>query len=342
MVLVTGGTGHIGNVLVRYLVASGETVRALYAPGENPSSLKGLPVEGREVDILDYESVGSAFSGVDTVYHLAGLISILPFYQKRVYDINVGGTENVLRACKEKSVRRLVYVSSIHAFEEKKRTERMDERCAIDPAKTSGSYGKSKALATLKVEEAVRQGLNAVIVCPTGVIGPFDYKLSELGRLFIDVAKGSLPFCVNGAFDFVDVQDVAQGILLAARKGRTGERYILGGTQIEINGLVSLIEKLAGVRQKRIYIPIGIAYFASFFTGLHALLWKTKPRFTTYSIETVTMWNTYSHEKANREIGYQPRPIEITVQETLDWLRQEGYLPAEKSTTRGVASYDKG
>lgn len=341
MVLVTGATGHIGNVLVKYLVESGETVRALYAPGDNPSSLAGLSIDRREVDILDAEAVRSAIEGVDTVYHLAGLISILPFYQKRVYEINVGGTENIIRACQEKHVRRLVYVSSIHAFEDKKRTEKMDERCAIDPAKTSGSYGKSKAMATLKVEEAIRQGLNAIIVCPTGVIGPYDYKLSELGRLFIDVAKGSMPFCVHGTFDFVDVQDVAKGIMLAAQKGRTGERYILGGTQIEINDLIALIEEAAGTRQKRIFIPISIAYFASFFTSIHALLWKTKPRFTTYSIETVNMWNTYSHEKASREIGYYPRPIEKTVEETLDWLRQEGYLPARKPATPDVASYDK-
>jgi len=326
MVLVTGATGHIGNVLVKYLVASGEKVRALYAPGDDPSPLKGLQVEGREIDILDYEALRAAITGVDIVFHLAGLISILPFHQKRVYDINVGGTENIIRACKETGVRKLLYVSSIHAFEDKKKTQKMDERNAIDPAKTSGSYGKSKAIATLKVEEAVRDGLNAVIVCPTGVIGPYDYKLSELGRLFIDVAKGSMPFSVKGAFDFVDVQDVAQGILQASKQGRTGERYILGGTQIEINELIGLIEKAVGTCRKRVTVPTGLAYFASFFTGLHALIWKKKPRFTTYSISTVSMWNTYSHEKASREIDYRPRPIEKTVRETLDWLRQEGHL----------------
>jgi dihydroflavonol-4-reductase len=326
MILITGATGHIGNVLVRELLSEGETVRAVYAPGDSTVSLDGLEIEKIPVDILDYNALKAVFEGVDTVYHLAGIISIVPFYQKRVYQVNVEGTKNVLRASKEYGIKRLVYVSSIHAFEDINNVRGMDETYAIDPEKAGGAYGKSKAMATLEVEKAVKDGLNAVIVCPTGVIGPNDYKLSELGHIFRDVAKGQMKICVHGTFDFVDVRDVAKGIVRACKEGKTGERYILGGTQTEICDLVAMIERYANRPQKRVYLPYGLCYVFAFFAGIHYQVWKLKPKFTTYSVHTVNTRCTYSSEKAKREIGYVSRPIDHTVKDTLEWLRSASMI----------------
>jgi DNA-binding MarR family transcriptional regulator len=189
MIAVTGPTGHIGNVLVRELLKRGERVRALVLPGEDLTPIQGLDTEMVEGDILDLDSLIRAFEGVDAVYHLAGVISIVPGEWDRLYKVNVVGTQNVIRACSACGVRRLVYASSIHAFAEPSPGVTFDETSPFDPGKLSMEYDRSKAMATLEVLEAVEKGLDAVVACPTGVMGPYDYRLSEMGRL---IRTGSL------------------------------------------------------------------------------------------------------------------------------------------------------
>lgn len=223
MVVVTGATGHIGNNLVRALLARGEKVRCLVLPSDDLRPLEGLAVQVVEGDVRQPESLIRAFKGAEVVYHLASIVAITPGRSRLLEEVNVRGARNVANACLECGVRRMVYTSSIHALVEPPIGTVMDEAMPFDPARTYSEYGKSKARGALEVLDAAARGLNAVIVNPTGVIGPYDFRPSEMGQLFLDFARHRLGTYVDGAYDFVDVRDVAAGHISATENGRTGE-----------------------------------------------------------------------------------------------------------------------
>lgn len=327
MILVTGATGHIGNVLVRYLRERGETVRALIFPGEDTRPIEGLGVEMVEGDVLDIESLRCAMDGVNIVYHLAGVISIMPGKYPLLYRVNVGGTQNILQVCKEKGVERLIYTSSIHALGAVEHGILLDERLGYNPDHVMGDYDRTKALASLEVLNAVqRDGLDAVVVCPTGVIGPYDFRQSEMGSLIYGFTQRKTHFIIDGAYDFVDVRDVAKGQILACEHGRTGESYILSGERLNLANLVNLVEEINGVWTSRINLPLWLAKTASVFTPAYYQLFHAKPQFTPYSIRTITSNSNISHAKAQTELGYHPRLLRETVHDTVTWIRDNQWL----------------
>jgi len=247
MIVVTGATGHIGNVLVRELVSRGEEVRALVLPSEDTVPLEGLCLERVEGDVLDEDSLVRAFEGASAVYHLAGIVAIRPGQNELMHRVNGVGARNVAQACLTCGVKRLVYTSSIHALVEPEQGTVIDETCPVDPDQLTIEYSKSKARATLGIRQAVERGLDAVIVCPTGVIGPYDYRVSEIGQLILDFGRGRMKATIDGAYDFVDVRDVAAGHILALEKGRRGEKYILSGARMTVDELLGVLEEATGV-----------------------------------------------------------------------------------------------
>jgi dihydroflavonol-4-reductase len=323
MILVTGATGHIGNVLVRRLLSAGERVRALIMPGEDTSPLTGLDVEMVHGNVLDPDSLRRAMEGVGRVFHLAGIISILPGRNLMLRRVNVEGTRNVIAAAARAGVRRLLYTSSIHAIQRAPHGTCIDERLPFDPSNPAGEYDRSKAEASLEVMDAARAGLDTVIVCPTGVIGPHDYRESELGTLIRDCVAEKPQFFVDGAYDFVDVRDVAEGMVLASEKGRAGETYILSGERLSVGRMIDILWDLTGRRFSRIHIPFSLAEFASHFTPLYYKLSGAKPRFTSYSLKTLRSNADISHAKATRELGYRPRNLMETIGDTVIWFRRE-------------------
>lgn len=320
MKLVTGATGHIGNVLVRLLIERGEHVRAMIMPGEDPSPLNGLDVQIVEADVLDYQSLLKAFENVDVVFHLAGIISILPGKDHMLQAVNVIGTRNVIQAARSSGVRRLVYTSSIHALKRVPDGVLIDETVPFDTEHAISSYDSSKASASLDVLNTVRDGLDAVIVCPTGVIGPYDFRLSELGQLILDCVDQKPMLYIDGAYDFVDVRDVADGLILAADKGRRGESYILSGERIEVLDIIKTVQEVLGKRLFSLKVPFSLARFIAKLTPFYYRLTQVKPRFTSYSLATVTSNSYISHAKANAELGYNPRPLQETLADTARWF----------------------
>lgn len=320
MNLVTGATGHIGNVLVRLLMDRGEEVRAMILPGEDPTPLQDLDVEIIEADVLDFQSLLKAFDHIDVVYHLAGIISILPGKQPLVQAVNVLGTRNVIQAAHTTGVRRLVYTSSIHALKRVPHGILIDETVPFDPEHAISSYDSSKASASLEVLEAVQHGLDAVIVCPTGVIGPYDFRRSEMGQLILDCVEQKPMLYVDGAYDFVDVRDVAEGLILAGEKGRCGESYILSGERIEVPDIIKIVQEILGKRLFRLKIPIELANITAKITPLYYRLTHSKPRFTPYSLATIASNSVISHAKALLELGYHPRPLRESLQDTVKWF----------------------
>lgn len=326
MILVTGATGHIGNVLIRELLASGEAVRAMVLPKDDLTPIQDLDVEITVGDVLDKASLRIAMQGVDTVFHLAGMISILPGDAALLQRINVDGTRNMLEAAKEMHIKRFVYTSSIHALARIPHGTTVDESISFDPTGCMGDYDKSKAMASLEVMKAAADGLDAVIVCPTGVIGPHDYKSSEMGTLIRNAVTSRLLFSIEGAYDFVDVRDVARGAILAGRNGRKGETYILSGEWIKIHELLRSAMEIAGNRVTQIQLPLWLAKLAAGFTPAFYRFTRSKPQFTPYSIETIQSNAVISHRKASTELGYLPRSIKDSLTDTIQWLLEHKRL----------------
>jgi len=320
MILVTGATGHIGNVLVRKLLEQGEKIRALVWRDEDTTPLNGLGVEQVIGDVLDPASLEPALKGIETVYHLAGIISIMPGGNPFVWNVNVEGTRNVLEASRRAGIRRLVYTSSIHAIARAPQGVAMDESLGFDQNNPYGEYDRSKAAASLEVQNAVNAGLDAVIVCPTGVIGPYDFRGSELGEVIRSASEARTMFYVEGAYDFVDVRDVADGMIAAQAHGRRGESYILGGSKLSVRYMLETVREVTGRAFASIKIPFSLAEFAARFTPWYYMRTKAKPRFTPYSLEVLQSNSNISHAKAARELGYKPRPAIETIADTVRWF----------------------
>jgi dihydroflavonol-4-reductase len=329
MILVTGATGHIGNVLIRNLLDKGEKVRALVWHDEDTTSIKDLDVEQVNGDVLDRDSLSPAMSGVDSVFHLAGIISILPGKNPSLWKVNVEGTRNVLKAALRAGVRRLIYTSSIHAIARAPHGVAMDETLGFDKSNPYGEYDRSKAAASLEVQEAVADGMDAVIACPTGVIGPYDFRGSEMGEVIRSASEARTMFFVEGAYDFVDVRDVADGLIAAHEHGRRGESYILGGSKISVRFLLESVREVTGKAFASIKIPLPFAKFASNFTPWYYLKTRAKPRFTPYSLEVLQSNSNISHAKAARELGFHPRPIHETITDTVRWFFENRRLGRE-------------
>ena len=335
MIAVTGGTGHIGNVLVRQLLASGESIRVMKTPHDDPAPLAGLAVELVDGDVRDRRSLEEVLTGADLVFHLAGQISISPGKTKILRQVNIEGTRNMVSACLRTGVRRLVYTSSVHAFNDLPHGMVIDEATPIEPERVMGAYGKSKALATLAVLDGVRRGLDAVIVHPSGVIGPYDYRLSEMGGLIVDVARGRMKAFIDGAYDFVDVRDVAAGVIEAAARGKKGESYILAGEALSVREFLALAGDLAGVKPPSLRVPNGLARAFAALTPLDYAFSKTKPRFTSYSLKVLASNSQLSSEKARRELAYAPRPLAQSVRDSIEWFRIQGVIPRRAGNYNG-------
>jgi dihydroflavonol-4-reductase len=329
MNLVTGATGHIGNVLTRKLLKKGERVRALIWRGEDTSPIEGLDIEKIEGDVLEPDCLKEAFKDVDTVFHLAGIISIMPGENSLVRRVNVEGTRNILEAAKEAGVKRLIYTSSIHAIQRAPHGITIDESLPFDLNNPYGAYDSSKAEASMEVLKAVDEGLDAVIVCPTGVIGPYDFRRSELGEVLRGAASAKPMFYIEGAYDFVDVRDVVEGLLKAREKGRKGESYLLSGHKVTVVDLIEAVRTATGKNFMKIKIPLSLAEFVARFTPRYYLLTKLKPRITPYSVEVLQSNSDISHAKATRELGYQPRPLGETVADTVKWFLKRRNAPGK-------------
>jgi dihydroflavonol-4-reductase len=332
MNLVTGGAGHLGNVLVRELLARGERVRVLILPGEDTYSLAGLDVECVVGDVLDSDSLLRAMRDVDVVFHLASLVSITEDKSYLLEAVNVEGTRNVIEAARQQHVDKLIYTSSIHALERPPVGVSISERLHFDPDNPAGAYDRTKAKASLLVKDAAKDGLDCRIVCPTGVVGPYDYRHSEMGELILSYMHKRIHFMVKGSFDFVDVRDVAQGHILARDNGKTGETYILGGERIEMTLLHSLVQKVTKRDTPLITFPLPIAKIVAPIAELYYKITKTKPQLTRYSLETVFSNSDISSEKAHKELGYKPRTLMQSVADTVNWWMEN--LKFTKSTSR--------
>jgi dihydroflavonol-4-reductase len=323
MIIVTGATGHLGNVLVKRLISEGNDV-AVLAHNKPPKEVFGdLNIKVFQGDITDYKSLVDAFKDADFVYHLAAKISITSGDFEALKKINVEGTANVVKACLECKVKRLVYVSSIHAIKEEPHGTVLVENVPKGIENVIGDYAKSKILAYWEVMKAVEKGLDAVVCFPTGIIGPFDYKPSQIGQMMKNYLTGQNNYYIDGEYDYVDVRDVVTGLISAMEKGEKGEGYILGGHLITVKNMYEVFHKITNIDAKLTRIPTGVAYFFSFFAEFLAKLMKKEPLLTPYSVVVLKSNSYVKYEKAKKILGYKSRPIDETIKDSLFWHKGE-------------------
>ena len=319
--LVTGATGHVGTVLVPKLLQRDADVRALVLPGRGGVLPRGVQV--CEGDITKPDTLPPFFDrdGYDriTLLHCAALITIASKHNPRVWDINVNGTVNVLRAAQKAGVDRVVYVSSVHAIPEKPHGETISEVSSFSPELVHGQYARSKAAAAQKALEFAEAGLNLSVVHPSGIIGPGDEsRRNHMIRTLHAMAEGKIPVGLVGGYDFVDSRDVADGILACEEKGRPGECYILNGDYVTVLDMVNIVRKARDKRATRIEVPYAVVKAIAPIAELSSkVLGKSAPLLTPYSVYTLHTNGLFSHEKATREFGYSPRPMEVSIRDSI-------------------------
>ena len=327
MILVTGASGHIGNVLVRTLVSQNKKVRIVTSTGKIPECLKEFPLEVFKADIREANAVEKAMEGVEIVYHLASVISISSFDAPELFEVNVQGTQNILDACLKQGVKRLVYTSSTNALPNRPHNEMITEESDFNVDNLAGAYSRSKAQATRRVLEAVEKGLDAVICFPSAVIGPHDYRGSEVRKMIQDYAKNKLKAYVSGEYNFVDVRDVVQGILAAGEKGRKGEGYMLAGYKMNLIDFLKMLQaNLPNTQLPLFKIPVPLAISAAWLLEIICKPFNIKPIFTAHGIKILQSNANFSIEKSQKELGYAPRSIEICLKDTLLWLKEMGKI----------------
>jgi dihydroflavonol-4-reductase len=325
-VLVTGASGHVGGNLVRALLDGGRDVRVLVR--DDRAAVAGLPVELARGEVGDAHSVTKALQGVDVVYHLAARISILGDPGGAVRRTNVDGVRTVARAARNAGVRRMVHMSSCHAFD-------LDHPAAIcerapRPKLTDPLYNQSKHAGELALREEVAQGLSAVIVNPTGVIGPFDFKPSRMGRFFLALARGRLPSLVDGGFDFVDVRDLVRTALAAEVRGRDGENYLAGGQWVNVREIAELAARECGVKAPRVVAPMWLARIGAPMMDGFGRVTGREPLYTSESLHALRGGKIDSN-KAQTELGHSTRPLAETIRDIYAWFDRAGMLPTRRN-----------
>lgn len=323
-VVVTGATGHVGMTLITALADRGHAVRAMVH--SRTSGLSDLPVTCVEGDVTDFESLRRAFAGSGIVFHAAARISILRSDAAEVHRINVEGTRNVIAACRDAGVKRLVHFSSIEAFSPRPLDATLDEERAPEDGSTGSPYAVSKALSEAEVRRAAAEGMDAVILNPTAIVGPFDYRPSLMGRAVLAFATGGIPMLIDGGYDWVDVRDVAEAAILAADRAPRGARYLIGGRWASMAEVARLICEASGRRPPRLTCPIGLARMTAPLSTFFSLLLGKEPLFTGCSLAALGGNRDISHEKAARELGYRPRELSETIHDCMRWFTEKGFL----------------
>ncbi|MBV6443037.1 MAG: NAD-dependent epimerase/dehydratase family protein [Haliscomenobacteraceae bacterium CHB4] len=324
-IAVTGASGRIGNVLARRLLEAGHELRVLAR--RESRALAGLPVQLVRGDLFDEEALAELTIECEALYHLAAVISIQGGKGGEVRKVNVEGTRKILEISSQQGVRRVVYFSSVHAFSEFPLDVPFDETRPL-AFNSRMVYDQTKAEAMdMALRFAAEKNMEVLALCPTGVLGPFDFEPSLSGKMLLDFYRQKIPMLVPGGFDWVDVRDVTDAAANALHKGRSGEAYLLSGNYVPMTGLAELINKITGKPAPKLVAPDWLLRLGLPFVYGYSKLTGKPPLYTGEALDTLRYGSKLiSCEKARRELGYSARPLEDTIAEAYDWFWQNGYL----------------
>ena len=321
---LTGATGFLGRHVAQALAEQGATVFALVM-AEDPLAAQ-LP-ENMNIcrgDMCNPASLEAFLTEADEnscLIHCAGIVSVASQPGDILYRVNVEGTRNLLRLAEEKRLGKMVYVSSVHAIPEKPKGVEINEESIFSPELVRGDYAKSKAMATALVLEAAERGLNASIVFPSGIIGPGDQSGGSISYMLRSLIRGRLPMAVKGGYDFVDVRDVAAGILACTEKGLPGRGYILSGQYAQLRELLEIARETLKLRRGISYLPIQLAKLVAPIYEKWSLKRKRPLFFTPYAVAVLESNGRFSRQAAAAAFGYQPRDLKSSIRDMILWLK---------------------
>jgi len=317
---VTGGAGFLGGNLVRALLAQGHSVRVLIR--EDRAGIEGLDVEELSGDVRNLSDLQACFQGVDAVFHCAAVVSIQGSQGGWVEAVNIGGPKNVVEACLDQGVQKLVHFSSVHALDPRPQGEPIDENRALCSQKDlhHPAYARSKAAGEAEVWKGVERGLDACILNPSGMIGPYDFRPSPLGEALLQMQRRSLPGLVNGGYNWVDVRDVVDSAIAALERGRAGERYLVTGHSTSIRELADAAFAVTGAKPPVFTSPLWLAKLSAPLLEGWAKWRKQPPLYTRESVQVLGDNDDFVYQKAANELGHSPRALEESLRDAYAWF----------------------
>lgn len=324
--LVTGATGFVGCHVVRQLIARGEPVRILVRPSSQLLAVVGLPVERFVGDLRDRASLELAVKGVRCIYHVAADYRLWARDPREIYAANVAGTRNLFEAARRAGVERVVYTSTVATIAVP-RPDLPNEETQAGLGEMIGHYKRSKWLAEQEALRAAREGLPVVIVNPTAPIGPWDWKPTPTGRIILDFLRGRMPAYVDTGFNVVPVEDVAAGHLLAAERGRVGERYILGGRNMTLKECLDVFAAITDRPAPRVRLPHAVALAAGYADEWFSRVVGREPQIPLEGVRMSRHKMFVDGSKAARELGFRPGSVEAAAERAIRWYEDNGYVP---------------
>ncbi len=328
-ILVTGASGFVGSAVARALLADGERVRVLLRPTSPRTNVAGLDVEIAEGDIRDRASVARALDGCRHLFHVAADYRLWAPDPDDIVRANLDGTRAVMEAARDAKLERIVYTSSVATLKLRQDGVPVDETAPNAPDTTIGAYKKSKVLAERLVESMVAEGLPATMVLPSTPIGPRDVKPTPTGRIVVEAANGRMPAYIDTGLNLVHVDDVARGHLLAWKRGRVGERYILGGQDVSLGDMLRVIAGLVGRRPPTVELPRGPIFPLAYAAELVARFTGREPFATVDALRMAKYRMFFTSAKAEAELGYAARPYQDALADAVDWFKRAGMIKAK-------------
>jgi dihydroflavonol-4-reductase len=337
--LVTGATGFLGSHVARQLAARGERVRALVRPDSKSRALDGVAVERVPGDLRDAASLARAMEGVSRVFHVAADYRLWAKDPREIYESNVGGTKNMLEAATRAGVERFVYTSTVAtvAIPGEGALPNEDTRANLDDM--IGDYKRSKFLAEQEAQRAAENGVPVVIVNPTTPVGPGDWKPTPTGKIIVDFLSGRMPAFVDTGLNLIPVEDAAAGHLLAAERGRVGERYLLGGRNVTLKEILEVLARTSGRRAPRMQIPHALAMAAGYADQLYSRIVGREPQIPLDGVRMAKHRMFVDCAKAARELGFLAGPVEAALERAVRWYEENGYVtPGRKADSIQAAA----
>ena len=318
---VTGGSGHVGGNLVRELLSRGYEVDCLVR--SDTRALDNLDVNLVKGDMLNPKDITPLMTDSDVVFHSAAFVAVEKIQEDFMHKINVEGSRSIATAAVESGVKKMVHFSSVHAFEQQPTSEPLVEARPLVSDPKALPYDRTKAEAQKVVLGYRDQGLEVNVIHPTGIIGPYDFKPSRMGKVLRDITNGNMPFAINNGFNWVDVRDVAKSAVNCIDKGVDGQNYILPGHWASIPHLSTLIKQITGNRTHLVSVPFWMAYLALPFASISSRISGKRPSFSKGSLQALAIQcRTIPGTLANEHLDHQPRPLEETIDDTVSWLTQ--------------------
>ncbi|MBX3630359.1 MAG: NAD-dependent epimerase/dehydratase family protein [Nitrosomonas sp.] len=324
--LVTGATGFLGSAVMRCLLEARHNVRLLVRPNSDRRNIENLPIEIAEGDLRDQHSLEKAVDGCDYLFHVAADYRLWVPDPQTMYDINVHGTKALIIAAANAGLKRIVYTSSVAALGLTANGTPADEETPVSLEQIKGHYKRSKYIAEQMVSELTRQHqLPLVIVNPSTPIGPRDIRPTPTGRIVLDTLHNRMPAYVNTGLNIAHVDDIAYGHLLACQKGKTGERYILGGDNLSLLEVLETLDGIIGQHKKRINLPTNLMLPVAWCMEKVATVTHKEPRATLDSIRMAKKMMFFTSEKAMKTLGYTFRPARYALEDAVTWYQNNGY-----------------